>query len=349
MPMGATNAPKHFHQVMGIILSKLPFSHDIRYYQDDIFVAATDAKQLKQRYQRTIDYLMSQNFQINYDKSQLQCTDLLGYTLKNHTLSIPDQKWKRINELLHSNNLQLIQRAAQTLAYYKHTLNSNQQLTIQKLLTNKVKDSEILSIYSKALSSKPQMTFTTSAGEPLKLYLDTSNQAAGLVLKQANNTLLSASIPLPAVHNYANTNEAQGAYMLIKRYLSQIKDYVYTAKSELQVFSDNMLLAKALAGLSKITLGSETQYYARKIKILIATIKDTRTTYNYIQGKLNPADKPSRRTHKTQDTKWKATRQSNKHLAAKIFAHGTRSNFYHLFPKTNDKIKVDYKERNFQR
>ncbi|EZG51290.1 RNA-directed DNA polymerase, partial [Gregarina niphandrodes] len=37
MPMGATNAPKHFHQVMGIILSKLPFSHDIRYYQDDIF------------------------------------------------------------------------------------------------------------------------------------------------------------------------------------------------------------------------------------------------------------------------------------------------------------------------
>ncbi|EZG43126.1 putative RNA-directed DNA polymerase [Gregarina niphandrodes] len=96
MPMGATNAPKHFHGVMGILLSKLPFAHDIRYYQNDIFVAASDPQQLKRRYQQTIDYLAKQNFQINTEKSQLNCTDLLGYTLNNHTLSIPDQKWKRV-------------------------------------------------------------------------------------------------------------------------------------------------------------------------------------------------------------------------------------------------------------
>ncbi|EZG42822.1 hypothetical protein GNI_220430, partial [Gregarina niphandrodes] len=107
---------------MGKILAKLPFANDIRYYQDDIFISATNTKQLRQRYQKTIDYLIKRNFQVNKLKSQLNCTDLLGYTLNNHQLSIPDQKWKRIEELLHSNNLDLIKRAAQTLSYYKHTL-----------------------------------------------------------------------------------------------------------------------------------------------------------------------------------------------------------------------------------
>ncbi|EZG68851.1 putative Pol protein [Gregarina niphandrodes] len=186
MPMGATNAPKHFHA-------------------DDIFISATNSKQLRQRYQKAIDYLIKCNFQVNKLKSQLNCTDLLGYTLNNHQLSIPEQKWKRIEELLNSNNLDLIKRAAQTLSYYKHTLSESQQFTIRKLLTNKVKDSDILTVYTKALAVKPKKTFSASAGEPLKLYLDSSNTAAGLVLKQADNILLTASIPLPAVHNYANS------------------------------------------------------------------------------------------------------------------------------------------------
>ncbi|EZG42904.1 hypothetical protein GNI_209680 [Gregarina niphandrodes] len=168
--------------------------------------------------------------------------------------------------MLKSNNLPLIKRAAQTLAYYKHTLTDNQLLTIRKLLTNKVKDTDILTIYSKALAAKPTKTFTTASGKPLRLYLDTSNQAAGLVLKQADNTLMTNSIPLPAVHNYANSNEAQGAYILTKRYLSQIKDYVKTTAAELQVFTDNALLAKSLASPIKINPDTETMFYARKIK-----------------------------------------------------------------------------------
>ncbi|EZG42821.1 hypothetical protein GNI_220530, partial [Gregarina niphandrodes] len=144
----------------------------------------------------------------------------------------------------------------------------SQQFTIRKLLTNKVKDSDILTIYTKALADKPRKTFYASAGEPLKLYLDSSNTAAGLILRQADNTLLTASIPLPAVHNYANSNEAQGAYMLTKKYLNQIKDYTKTAKTDLQVFTDNALLAKALTSPLKIDPITETIYYARKLRIL---------------------------------------------------------------------------------
>ncbi|EZG42745.1 hypothetical protein GNI_232180 [Gregarina niphandrodes] len=316
--MGATNAPKHFHAVMGKILAKLPFANDIRYYQDDIFISATNSKQLRQRYQKAIDYLIKCNFQVNKLKSQLNCTDLLGYTLNNHQLSIPEPKWKRIEELLNSNNLDLIKRAAQTLSYYKHALSESQQFTIRKLLTNKVKDSDILTVYTKALTVKPKKTFSAS-GEPLKLYLDSSNTAAGLVLKQADNTLLTASIPLPAVHNYANSNEAQGAYMLIKKYLNQIKDYTKTAKTDLQVFTDNALLAKALTSPLKIDPITETIYYARKLRILLDSIKSTKTTYHYIQGSLNPADKPSRIRLKTQDRKKNTTH--TKQLYRRISAH----------------------------
>ncbi|EZG42907.1 RNA-directed DNA polymerase, partial [Gregarina niphandrodes] len=100
MPMGATNAPRHFHHVMGKILSHLPFASEIRYYQDDIFISATDQRQLKYRYEQAIKYLNNCHFQINHTKSQLKCTELLGYTLHNHQLSIPQPKWDRIDQML---------------------------------------------------------------------------------------------------------------------------------------------------------------------------------------------------------------------------------------------------------
>ncbi|EZG42905.1 putative reverse transcriptase [Gregarina niphandrodes] len=74
MPMGATNAPRHFHHVMGKILSHLPFASEIRYYQDDIFISATDQRQLKYRYEQAIKYLNNCHFQINHTKSQLNQT-----------------------------------------------------------------------------------------------------------------------------------------------------------------------------------------------------------------------------------------------------------------------------------
>ncbi|EZG42734.1 hypothetical protein GNI_233550 [Gregarina niphandrodes] len=127
---------------------------------------------------------------------------------------------------------------------------------------------------------------------------------------------MTNSIPLPAVHNYANSNEAQGAYILTKRYLSQIKDYAKTTAAELQVYTDNALLAKSLASPIKINPDTETMFYARKMKILLQTMKLSKLSFHYVQGKLNPADLPSRRTNKTQDRP-----KTNAQINAKISAH----------------------------
>ncbi|EZG42997.1 RNA-directed DNA polymerase, partial [Gregarina niphandrodes] len=57
MPMGATNAPKHFHLTMGTILKKLRYAEHVRFYQDDIFIAADDERDLKRRFETTKKYL----------------------------------------------------------------------------------------------------------------------------------------------------------------------------------------------------------------------------------------------------------------------------------------------------
>ncbi|EZG42813.1 RNA-directed DNA polymerase, partial [Gregarina niphandrodes] len=72
MPMGATNAPKHFHATMGTILKDLPFAEHLRFYQDDIFIAADNYRELNRRYNHTKQHLTTYGFKVNPQKSQLR-------------------------------------------------------------------------------------------------------------------------------------------------------------------------------------------------------------------------------------------------------------------------------------
>ncbi|EZG42845.1 RNA-directed DNA polymerase [Gregarina niphandrodes] len=137
MPMGATNAPKHFHATMGTILKDLPFAEHLRFYQDDIFIAADNRQELNYRYNRTKQYLTTYGFKVNPKKSQIQCTNILGYELSNHSLTIPTKKWQTIQYLIDTNMHTNITRAAQILQYYKHALTTAQQRIVTKLLQQK--------------------------------------------------------------------------------------------------------------------------------------------------------------------------------------------------------------------
>ncbi|EZG43047.1 RNA-directed DNA polymerase [Gregarina niphandrodes] len=208
MPMGATNAPKHFHHTMGTILKRLRFAEHVRYYQDDIFIAAETSQQLKLRYEQTKQLLTTHGFKINNEKSQLQCTSILGYELFDHTLTIPKAKWAKIQRLMQTGAHASITKAAQTLQYYKHALTTAQQRIVTKLLQQKVKDNDILKIYCNCFKQRPSIRYTAQPNKPLRLYIDTSNVAVGLSLIQGANTLMTKTIDKPATHNYSNTNEA---------------------------------------------------------------------------------------------------------------------------------------------
>ncbi|EZG42805.1 RNA-directed DNA polymerase, partial [Gregarina niphandrodes] len=80
--MGAKTAPKHFAQVMNLILSQLETDDqvNVRSYQDDIVVAANSRAELNQRYDRVCEHLKASGFKINPNKStKAESLDILGY------------------------------------------------------------------------------------------------------------------------------------------------------------------------------------------------------------------------------------------------------------------------------
>ena len=169
MPMGATNAPKHFHQVMTAVIQKLSKSDQtyIRHYQDDIFIAGESEDEKIQRMQRTIKLLGEMNLKINTMKTETCCKTILGFTLDKHTLSIPIEKKEKIIKLLSGNKPEQLLKACQILIYYKAIMSTSTLLTCKKLMkiTNKQKKiTTLMRWYADHLKRQPyKRTYTTKS------------------------------------------------------------------------------------------------------------------------------------------------------------------------------------------
>ncbi|EZG42771.1 RNA-directed DNA polymerase [Gregarina niphandrodes] len=73
MPMSARTAPKHFANVMSLVLGRLQTDDriNVRSYQDDIIIAANTREELRERYKRVTNHLRSLEFKINPEKPSL--------------------------------------------------------------------------------------------------------------------------------------------------------------------------------------------------------------------------------------------------------------------------------------
>ncbi|EZG42776.1 RNA-directed DNA polymerase, partial [Gregarina niphandrodes] len=129
MPMGAKTAPKHFAQVMNLVLSQLETNDQInvRSYQDDIVVAANSRAELIQRYDRICDHLKASGFKINPNKSsKAENLDILGYRFEQGKVTIPREKEAAIRSALLGKDIKQVIRATHQLGYYKVILSPSQ-------------------------------------------------------------------------------------------------------------------------------------------------------------------------------------------------------------------------------
>ncbi|EZG42780.1 RNA-directed DNA polymerase, partial [Gregarina niphandrodes] len=136
MPMGAKTAPKHFANVMNLVLGQLATEDqvNVRSYQDDIVIAANSREELDIRYEKVSEHLRRCGFKINKDKSsKAESLDVLGYRFEKKKVTIPLKKERSIRSALWSKDMKQVIRATHQLGYYKLILTPAQRDSAAKL------------------------------------------------------------------------------------------------------------------------------------------------------------------------------------------------------------------------
>ncbi|EZG42803.1 putative retrovirus polyprotein, partial [Gregarina niphandrodes] len=252
MPMGAKTAPKHFANVMGLVLGRLRTEDRVntRSYQDDIIIAANTREELEERYRRVTNHLRSLGFKINPEKSSLaEEIDILGYRFTRDKITIPEPKERAIRNALRSKNVKQVIRATHQLGYYKTILSPalrDSAIKLRQVLSKVGHFTQVARDLRKALD----VAWMCPREEPwgakrIEIYVDASDTAAGLHVRYNGNCVLEETLPLThTMTNLASFKEIQGAYKLLVKYRGHIRHIDDTC--EKVILTDNLRLYQGL-------------------------------------------------------------------------------------------------------
>ena len=304
MPMGAQGAPKHFHTVMGAILQRLPtaIATCVRYYQDDIFIAAQNLSELQLRHSLVRKHLVDHGFLINEDKSSTAPQILvlgLIHDRDSRRMYIPQYQIDKVQKAVDLLSTPKWKDAVQTINGHCGWISSF--LTpawIKELqrLRKAAREHRTLGATQREIWQQFPM-FLKEAHKSiidnpncLKIYTDASGSGIGLKVVISDTTIFEDSIPwtIAAPSSYI---ELQGLLRALQRNLHKIKDTCHALDiRHIEVVSDSTVLVTVLNKSQQDD--TESGLLAQRIKGLLAWCPDVKV--NHIHGSLNPADSLSR-------------------------------------------------------
>lgn len=310
MPMGAAGAPRHFHKIMGEVLSKLPHEllGHVRYYQDDILYDAS----IPNLQSAIMSLLRSFNFVLNLEK----CHDgdvipILGFEWNNktRTLTIPAEKLENLRKAYDDKNLP---RLVGMLNWLSPMLPRGSVRFVRK--ANNLKDTD--HVWSTMLEIIRHLHSVSLSGfnnaDALDLYIDTSSEGTGLSLRCNDAILFDESMPPPDLATSSKELEGEGAAKLIKKNLSRLKAICTNLDVHtLNIFTDNTGLMHAM----NADTNAATPVYIQQLKALFSSFK---TRWTHVSGKVNPADSVSRRAEGSTKMTYAAKARANATMVPEV-------------------------------
>ena len=307
MPMGAQGAPKHFHAVMGKIIATLPFAEHVRFYQDDIFIGGSSEDEALQRADRCQTTLENLGFKLNLEKSGYdEKTYVLGmiHDRREKALYIPDEKIRRLRREIDtmgcfSHEPHLWKPAAKSaigvLSWASDFVPPAFKKAIKRMNAD-IKDrsflgADTISLWKQIpdIMAQARLYFcdTTNAAT---LIFDASATGAAMVVKLGNQTLFTTTVETQRA-SASSVMELEGAYKAVKKGFIRLKRELSTIPiTQVTLMFDNKT---AVAAFKDENEESESSVIAQRIRRLIES-KFEIMAVNYLPGKINAADAPSR-------------------------------------------------------
>eukprot|EP01053_Blabericola_migrator_P002567 Blabericola_migrator_1__2566@NODE_1724_length_3921_cov_660_524131_g1114_i0_p1_GENE_NODE_1724_length_3921_cov_660_524131_g1114_i0NODE_1724_length_3921_cov_660_524131_g1114_i0_p1_ORF_typecomplete_len448_score83_24RVT_1/PF00078_27/4_1e10RVT_1/PF00078_27/27RVT_3/PF13456_6/1_9e03RVT_3/PF13456_6/1e05RNase_H/PF00075_24/27RNase_H/PF00075_24/0_057DNA_pol_viral_C/PF00336_18/0_026ImpA_N/PF06812_12/0_043Speriolin_C/PF15059_6/0_085Speriolin_C/PF15059_6/4_5e02Speriolin_C/PF15059_6/5_6e03Maf/PF02545_14/0_075Cl len=333
MPMGAQGAPKFFNHVMSLIMKKLPdhLKNQIRFYQDDIFVAGEDEAQMKTNYQEVKSHMEKQGFKLNMDKSSMQeQIRVLGieHDRKSRCMRINSDTIKDLRKAVWQlqtpqwrQGIQHINGISSWLtdwipANWKKELTTLRQCLKKQFLSKVTKD--IWMEFPDMMTRTVKKITACDQDSAITLTSDASASGIGLVATINEARIADWFIPWQQAASSAYL-EMEGLRRILQKALKRLKELKQALNTnKLVIQSDNM----AVVSLLKKPSNTEAGEIARRI-ITMMEIMGT-IEVHHIHGSINIADPISR-----QVLREGSIPDGRKNLPGpKIHEHQRRMNYY---------------------